>query len=107
MKWNIFCHNINKKQIEVENIFNHGAFSRYTYELLRKCKTKEEFGEKLKSELLYYFWCKAEYEVMISAWCGGDGREAIKVDIYTQIINNWDVFLDYVWNCGKKEIENE
>ena len=47
------------------------------------------------------FWAKAEYEVIISLWCGGKNTKDIKVDIYTQVMNNWNVFLDYVWN-GKK-----
>ena len=35
---------------------------------LRKCKTKEEFAEKIKSHLMYYFWSKCEYEVVISSF---------------------------------------
>ena len=40
--------------------------------------------------------------MIISPWCGGKNTKDIKVDIYTQVMNNWNVFLDYVWN-GKKE----
>ena len=24
-------------------------------------------------------------------------------DVYMQVMNNWDIFVDYVWNEGKKQ----
>jgi hypothetical protein len=69
---------------------------------LKKFKDKDEFAEQLRRDLMYYFWAKSEYEIIISAWCGGNGNEDIKVDIYTQVMNNWDVFVDYVWNSKKR-----
>ena len=106
MKWNVFYHNVNTQKIETFNIFKHYTFNEYVKQHLKECQTKEEFAEKLKSELHYYFWCKAEYEVIISPWCGGRNTEDIKVDIYTQVINNFDVFVDYVWN-NRENFENE
>ena len=102
MEWNVFYHNVNSQKIETFNIFKHGAFFEYVSNHLNKCKTKEEFAEKLKSELHYYFWSKAEYELIISPWCGGRYTDDIKVDIYTQVMNNWSIFLDYVWQNGGK-----
>ena len=26
-----------------------------------------------------------------------------KDDVYMQVMNNWDIFVDYVWNEGKKQ----
>lgn len=98
MKWNVFYYDINKRQITTLDVFNHCKFYNDVQENLKKIKDKEEFAKKLKSDLMYYFWCKSEYEVIISSWCGGMNTECIKVDIYTQIMNNWDIFVDYVWN---------
>ena len=50
---------------------------------------------------MYYFWSKCEWEVLISPWVGGNDEE-IKVDVAWQIMNNWDVFVDYTWNNRKK-----
>lgn len=97
MEWNVFYHNVNSQKIETLNIFKHRSFTECVNKHLKECKTKDEFAEKLKSELHYYFWCKAEYEVIISPWCGGRDTKDIKVDIYTQVKNNWPIFLDYVW----------
>lgn len=51
---------------------------------------------------MYYFWSKCEWEVLISPWVGGNDDEEIKVDVAWQIMNNWDVFVDYTWNNRKK-----
>ena len=103
MEWNVFYHDVNAQQIRTINIFDHCRFSRDVSKHLKECQDKNEFAEKLKSELMYNFWAKAEYEVAISPWCGGKNTKDIKVDIYTQVMNNWNVFLDYVWNSQKEE----
>ncbi len=64
----------------------------------KKCKTKEEFAEALRHSLMYYFWSKCEWEVLISPWFGSRNTKDIKVDVYWQIKNNWEIFVDYVWN---------
>lgn len=44
-----------------------------------------------------------QWEVVIGPWCGDRGTKEIKVDVYMQVMNNWDIFVDYVWNEGKKQ----
>ena len=97
MQWNVYRHNINADQIEVFNIFDHGRFADDVKKGLKKCKSKEEFADQLKSILSYYYWWKSEWEVLICAWSGSRQNEPLKVDIYSQVMNNWEVFLDYVW----------
>ena len=98
LKWNVFYHDINKQKITTFNIFNHWKFAEDTQKNLKKFKDKDEFAEELRRDLFYYFGSKCEYEVVVKPWAGGRGHEDIKVDIYTQVRNNWDVFVDYVWN---------
>lgn len=68
----------------------------------KKHKTKDEFAEALRRSLMYYFWSKCEWEVLISPWCGSKKDKAIKVDVYWQVMNNWEIFLDYVWYSKHK-----
>lgn len=98
LKWNVFYHDINKQKITTFNIFNHWKFAEDTQKNLKKFKDKDEFAEELRCDLFYYFGSKCEYEIVVKPWAGGRGHEDIKVDIYTQVRNNWDVFVDYVWN---------
>lgn len=107
MKWNVFYHNVNTQKIEAFDIFKHGRFNEDVQKNLKKFKDKSEFAKALKSDLMYYFWCKSEYEIIISPWCGGRETKDIKVDIYTQVMNNWDVFLDYCWNSKKRRKKEE
>lgn len=102
MEWNVFYHDINAHEITTFNIFDHYRFSKDVQKSLKQCTDKDEFAKELKSDLMYYFWLKAEYEIIISPWCGGRNAEDIKVDIYTQVMNNWNVFLDYVWSNKEK-----
>ena len=105
MEWNVFYHDINHRQIQIWNIFEHGRFRSNVEKHLKECKSKEEFAEKLRSELLYNFWCKSEYEVLISPWVGVNRCEEIKVDIFSQVMLNKNVFVDYCWSF--KEVSEE
>ena len=99
MKWNVFYYDINKKKIDSFNVFDHYSFARYVKKHLKECITKEEFADKLKSELQYFFWAKAEWEVIIAPWVGGNReKDAVKIDVYAQVMNNGEAFVDYVWS---------
>ena len=98
MKWNIFYYNINARKIETFNIFNHGRFREDVIRNLTIIENKEEFAQTLKSNLMYYFWAKAEWELLFSPWVGGDQeKDSVKIDVYEQVMNNWEIFLNYVW----------
>lgn len=102
MEWNVYRYNFNHNKIEIYNIFEHNNFRESVELLLKKSSTKEEFAGKLNQEVLYYFWSKAECEILVSGWPPTkDKKEQIKIDIYQQICSNWQHFLDYTWNCKK------
>ena len=142
MKWNVYIYNINKNKIELFNIFDHIGFLEDVKKDIKKYKNKEEFEDKLKRELFYYFWSKCEWEliieitkdnhILLSPWCGCRNPEEAKVDItnksdfdwrsfanehtkkqiygneakidvFDQVMMNFDVFVDYVWK-NRKEI---
>lgn len=131
LKWNVFRRDVNKNKIVIFNIFDHWKFNEDVQKSLKKFKDKDEFAEHLRRDLMYYFWSKYEYEVVITSFppyikmneldrlndervshkekynrepiCLDTNLEiGIKIDIYTQVMNNWDIFLDYVWNSKKR-----
>ena len=79
----------------------------------------EVLAEQLKSDLMYYFWSKSECEIILTSWppdltsaqveelrnskeatkyCKSVNLEtAEKIDIYDQIVNNWEPFILYIW----------
>ena len=102
MKWNVYIYNINRQKIEAYNIFEHGFFLHEIKNAIKKANSKDNFEERLKSELRYYFWSKAEWEVIIAPWCGNKNPDEIKVDVYDQVMMNWEIFVDYVWENKDK-----
>lgn len=134
LEWNVFYHDINKKKITTFNIFDHWKFNEDVQKSLKKFKDKDEFAEHLRRDLMYYFWSRCEYEVVITTFppyitmneldslneervthkekygrdfvrinvCPDTG---VKIDIYTQVMNNFDIFVDYVWNSKKRRNE--
>ena len=102
LEWNVIRYNISARKIEPFNIFDHYSFSKEVEKLLNESNVSfENFEEKLRKEVMYWFWSKAEHEVLIRAWCGGSGDEEVKVDIYDQVRWNWSRFVEYVW--GQKQ----
>lgn len=85
-------------------MFNHGTFAEKVNKLLQENLSKDEFADGLKKYLMYYMWSKCQYEIILSPWTGQE--DDIKIDVYDQIMMNFDRFVDYVWSFkeGKNEI---
>ena len=97
--WNVLRFNQTTRQMEVYNIFNHGYFYNDLLKLKKDFKKdpKLDLKEEIRKLLLYYFWCKAEWEIVISPWCGEHNKSnSIKIDVYNQVMYNFDRFCDYV-----------
>lgn len=99
MEWNVYCYNINSKKMKVFNIFEHYGFREDITNAVKQYDDKDEFLKYLKSSLMHAFWCKAEWEIILSPWLSSvNGDECLKIDVYDQVVNNWDIFSEYVWN---------
>ena len=111
--WNVFREIPNRWCIEPYNIFKHGCFREDVKKVLKTSRlNKAEKEEKIRRCLQYYFWCKCEHEIVI---CGfppstnpeKDYNKGKKVDIYTQVMMNWDIFFDYLWKNKKLLLEEK
>lgn len=101
--WNVIVEDINSSQIGIFNVFEHNGFMTDVQSHFRNCQTKKELAEKLKRSLKYYFWGKSQWEVIIRPLCEGQAPYEKKIDVFWQILNNWDVFLEYVWDTMQKK----
>ena len=126
LEWNVYYEDINAKTIRPLNVFQHHGFREDVEEAMKKSLTYEKFSHEIKRSAQYYFWCKSEYEVVITSWppyietekelprlvnekanntlLGWSTkylniRPAVgeKIDIYDQLKLNWDRFIDYLW----------
>ena len=140
--WNVYYGSCNERKIKVMNIFNHHYFYRDCVKAKKKFKDDRiAFEKEIKSLLMYYFWSKCEWEIILSHWPSGEAyemrtkttvgelvekigckngwmkpdtpvtvrvypdclkRDEEKIDVYDQVINNWEPFMDYVWEHRKE-----
>lgn len=102
--WNVYFGDWNGQKIKTYNIFDHRSFIEDCQKNYKQNRgNRESFFEKMRTDLMYYYWSKCEWEVIISYWPSCDGSE-IKIDVYDQIRLNWDRFCEYVW-ANKEEFK--
>ena len=103
LEWNVFYYDFNAKEIKVSNVFDHERYKTDVEYLLHKCTDIEDFSDNLKSITAYYFWSKYEWETVIHPWVGDD-KAAKKIDVFWQLKNNWDRFVEYSWemSCDRR-----
>lgn len=97
-QWFVYYHSHMDRKIKSLDIFGHVAFAEKFEKIRLKKLPKEEFAKEVRSILFYHYNSKFEYEVLISSLSEYRNRdEEIKVDIYSQVMLNWDVFIDYIY----------
>lgn len=120
MIWNVYDHDVNGREIKLYNVFKHRSFKEDVEKLLKENLTYEEFDEKLNRIAQYYFWSRAEYEIVLTSWAPYIDNEELdrlnkerekrrayryhvnldvgaKVDFYDQLHLNWEQFVRYVY----------
>lgn len=99
LKWLVILPNQTYNILEY-NVFNNLNFISGLMDL--KARFKKDNSINLKEEvrrlLMYSFWSKAEYEIMVNALFE---REEHKIDVYTQVMLNFDIFYEYLMNNFK------
>ena len=92
-------HDFNRNVIRPFNVFDHGSFLEDCKKNAKKnAKDYEAFCERLRRDLMYWFWSKCEWEIIISPWVSKVVDCSIKVDVYDQVMMNWKQFCDYTWS---------
>lgn len=103
LSWYVYRQDANSGKIEPWDIFGHWRFRQDIIELLKRLDEntdRADFAKDVKSNLMYYFWSKAEYEIILKNWIGKNCE--IKIDVYDQVMLNFDKFIDYLWEYKKE-----
>lgn len=101
MEWYVYCERYGN--IEKWNIFHHGGFFDGCVEAYRKHgNDRAEFLERVRRELLYYFWAKCEWEIVAGCWPPREKEKKLKIDVYDQVMSNWHAFSRYIWANREK-----
>jgi len=125
--WNVIDYDFNSQKIEIANLFEcNYTFLKEGLLYAKKHYANDfiKFAEHVREWLQHEYWSRSEYEIIVSGWPGVGISEkdleemnaemknkkhfinhiyffddtAEKIDIYTQIMLNWDRFIEYVWN---------
>lgn len=122
-EFNVIVYNINSKEFEPYNVIPHLV---NCYDKKKsKPKTFDEFKEFVKSESMYQWWSRCEYEIILSPWPyitspserydkkGEDNieawkehwkkhlKECEKIDVHYQVMMNIDIVTALVMNSVK------
>jgi len=98
--WNVYVENFNRREIEIHNVFDHVGFLEDVRKDYKKCKNDfAAFEEKLKSNVMYYYWSKCEWEIILTSWPPRKDFKESKIDVYDQLRLNWDEFVKYTWTA--------
>ena len=98
LEWNVYVEYINHRRIEIYNIFEHAGFKEDCDKAWKEYKdNSQKFAECVKRSLMYYFWSKCEWEIILSDFFPSDSFKKEKIDVYDQVRLNWNIFINYVW----------
>lgn len=100
LTWNTYIGDSNGREIVTYDIFKHGYFVNRLKKIARTCKDtqRDEFCERMRKELLYCFWSRVQWEIILDHSPHWDNFKDKKVDVYEQVMLNWGPFCEYVWN---------
>lgn len=130
--WNVYRFSHSENTVKPFNVFEHGSLLESIEKWWKKPLSKEEFAEKLKGELFYYYCSRCEHEIIMTHFPAHitpkeldrliaennkyiaqkgkapyahtvDVEYEVKVDVYQQVMINWQHFLEYVWGERMKE----
>lgn len=96
LHWNVLNHDFNRNEIVEYDIFSHLGFVEAVKSANRKFKDNESFLDEIDNALRYYFWAKAEHEILVKGLFDNDSKSQVKIDAYAQIKMNWDAFAQYL-----------
>lgn len=121
----VYIENINKRKIEKYNVLNDGIVEEIL-KRTKDFTDKKSFSEEVERIIMHHYWSRSEWEVILTDWPPhiktdeltklnneveryqkDYGKEpyslvinlstAEKIDVYDQVMMNWNIFIDYVW----------
>ena len=94
LEWNAFYYDTNTKEIKTFNVIRDDLIAK-----VKKAKKKDEdIKDVIKTNLMSHYWCKSEYEVVITDLfhAGDKTLRAMKIDVWWQLEMNLDRIVEYI-----------
>lgn len=97
LSWLVTYYDCNADKIKYYDILKYRK--EFIKKLKKKCDTKEEFAEKMRREMMYYYWSKCEWELIIEVdddnriwlnpWVGCREPENVRIDVTDREDFDW------------------
>jgi hypothetical protein len=98
LEWKVYISDFNGKRIVTHNIFDNSSLIEDCQKNYKKNKDDPKaFFEELQRDIMYYYWSKCEWEIIITHWPPRKDAREEKIDVYDQVMLNWPQFCEYVW----------
>lgn len=98
----VIVDNVNTKKFEFYDVMPYFIRCYDTTKKDKLPKTFGEFKEFVKSNSMYMFWSRCQYELVLKPWVGHDNEQ--KVDVHWQLMHNLDLVTSILMlNLGLKE----
>lgn len=106
LKWNVYRYNFNADKIEIYNVLSGKFFLEEIKKIMKKHRDKDrsEFSEALKREMMYHFWSRCEWELIIEItednhiflipWVGSREPDEVKIDVADDESFDWRGFAE-------------
>ena len=102
--WLVMNYNCNANKIETYDVLKYRM--EWMKKLKKSAKNKDEFSDSLDREMMWQYWSRAEYELILEKcnnelwlkpWCGCHNPEKVKIDVTEEVFwqefakqyNNW------------------
>lgn len=102
MKWTVKHYDYDIPAISDYDLFPY--FEEFLLKLKKQKLTREEFAKEIKSELVYLYWSKCEYEIFIEKendgriyllpHCGGREKDVAFLDVTDDTSFDWKGFAE-------------
>lgn len=99
LEWYVLNYDFNGKKVENFNIFKNSRFLECLEKTLKHFKDTndyEVFKNELKTDLMYCFWSKREYEISVGDAFENNLDMFEKIDVYSQVLPNLDNLAMYL-----------
>lgn len=102
LEWYVLNYDWNKHKVVDYNIFGKDDVTELKKARRNKKFTnREELKNYLKRDFQYYYWSKAECEILVGDLTSRSFDDLEKIDIFRQIEMNLDRIVDYVISVCK------
>lgn len=113
LSWLVTYYDCNADKIKDYNILKYRED--FIKKLKKKCNTKEEFAEKMRREMMWQYWSRCEYEliieitederILLKPWVGCREPEKVRIDVTNREDFDWKGFAEA--HIGKQIYKNE